>query len=125
LAQSLIPDYERLLQEYIVEALPDRLVVYGITDSEKMFSFVISKCLPTEDSEACCNRVLRDYFLIPSLFRQLLMQQDDIGVAIFETLNRYLPSNPTNTSQEMETFSKFAALGNTHEKDNKQSNRKQ
>lgn len=106
-----------------MEAFPSRLAAYSLSDADGLFSFIISKSLPSEDSETCCNRVLRDYFLIPSLFRQLLMQQDDICVGIFETLRVFLPSNPTSNSVQTDTFHRLIGTA-TEERDNKESNRR-
>jgi hypothetical protein len=100
--EDQIPDYEAVLEEFIREEMPIRLVAYGLKSPQLFRDFFSSRAVTGEDIESCYERVLKEEFLVPALYRDLLMQNDPAS-KIFKTIGGEFP---TQESKETESLAK-------------------
>lgn len=66
--------------------MPIRLKAHGLTSIDQLKKFIDKKAFKDEDIKTAYERILKEEFLIPTLYRNLLLDCDFVE-QIFETLN--------------------------------------
>jgi hypothetical protein len=78
--KELLPDYDELLTDFLTEMLPSLLRKHRLFTPDDFRDFLKLQGLDVD-------RVLFERFHIPGLFRELMMQHEDVAALIFGTVD--------------------------------------
>jgi len=96
-AEQRIPNYDEMLEEFVKEEMPIRLKAHDLTSVDALRKFMEKKAFKGENVKTAYQRILKEEFLVPALYRDLLLNGDFVEQT-YETLSQNIYSQTQDIS---------------------------